>query len=141
METTKTCNYCGRICKNDNSLRQHEIRCKSNPCHIICYGNRGNMPKHIRAYYIKNIKLYNGDVLDITGSQLEEYMKVHTRCEICGKNLEESISSKSKYHPKRLCIDHNHDTSKFRGILCSRCNRQLGWYEKFSQEINDYLNK
>lgn len=25
------CQYCGRKCKNFNSLRQHEIRCKSNP--------------------------------------------------------------------------------------------------------------
>jgi len=25
------CQYCGRICKNLNSLRQHELRCKENP--------------------------------------------------------------------------------------------------------------
>ena len=25
------CRYCGKECKNDNSLRQHEIRCKENP--------------------------------------------------------------------------------------------------------------
>jgi len=25
------CKYCGRICKNLNSLRQHEIRCSNNP--------------------------------------------------------------------------------------------------------------
>ena len=30
---------------------------------------------------------------------------------------------------------------KFRGLLCSVCNRQLGWYEKYKNEIEDYLNK
>ena len=25
------CKYCGKPCKNINSLKQHEIRCKSNP--------------------------------------------------------------------------------------------------------------
>ena len=28
------CQYCGKICKNANSLIQHEIRCKYNPNHI-----------------------------------------------------------------------------------------------------------
>jgi len=27
----KICKFCERICKNDNSLKQHEIRCKNNP--------------------------------------------------------------------------------------------------------------
>lgn len=29
--STYTCKYCNKICKNKNSLAQHEIRCKSNP--------------------------------------------------------------------------------------------------------------
>ena len=29
-----TCKYCGKECKNLNSLRQHEIRCKENPDRI-----------------------------------------------------------------------------------------------------------
>lgn len=28
------CKYCGKICKNKNSLAQHEIRCKENPLRI-----------------------------------------------------------------------------------------------------------
>jgi len=29
------CKYCGRICKNTNSLAQHELRCKSNPVKYV----------------------------------------------------------------------------------------------------------
>lgn len=29
------CQYCGKECKNLNSLKQHECRCKQNPNHII----------------------------------------------------------------------------------------------------------
>lgn len=29
------CRYCGKECKNNNSLAQHEIRCKNNPNRII----------------------------------------------------------------------------------------------------------
>lgn len=28
------CRYCGKVCKNKNSLAQHEIRCKENPNRI-----------------------------------------------------------------------------------------------------------
>ena len=49
------CQYCGKKCKNLNSLRQHEIRCKENPNHIISCGNKGNMPKHIKSYYTKYV--------------------------------------------------------------------------------------
>ena len=33
------CQYCGKICKNTNSLKQHEIRCKMNPNKINVISN------------------------------------------------------------------------------------------------------
>ena len=38
------------------------------------------------------------------------------RCCICGSL-------------KNLCIDHNHKTKEVRGILCSNCNRGLGYFK------------
>ena len=43
--TPKNCKYCGKECKNKNSLIQHEIRCKLNPDKIDtsnCWGNKTN---------------------------------------------------------------------------------------------------
>lgn len=132
------CKYCGRKCKNKNALVQHEIRCKSNPEYIICYGNKGNMPKHFNK---TKVRLADGTQLNITRNELDEYRKTHLVCEICGKSIEEVVKWVSKYAPKNFCIDHDHKTLKFRGLLCSVCNRQLGWYEKNKDSIEKYLNK
>lgn len=41
MQKVKTyiCKYCGKVCKNNNSLAQHEIRCKENPNKIKIVSN------------------------------------------------------------------------------------------------------
>lgn len=135
------CKFCGKQLKNKNALVQHEIRCKENPNRIECYGNNGNMPKHTKKYLMSNVKLYNGDVLDITQEQLLEYHNTQLTCEICGKTLDECVKWNSKFAPKHFCIDHDHKTLKFRGLLCSVCNRQLGWYENNKENIERYLNK
>ena len=35
LPTSLDCQYCNKLCKNANSLRQHEIRCKNNPDKIV----------------------------------------------------------------------------------------------------------
>lgn len=40
--------------------------------------------------------------------------KSNGRCEICGIT------------PKKLVIDHDHETGKIRGLLCPQCNAGLG---------------
>lgn len=44
--------------------------------------------------------------------------KQNGRCAICG----------NPPRGKRLCIDHDHDSGRVRGLLCHRCNRAIGFF-------------
>ena len=56
---------------------------------------------------------------DITLDEYREMSKLQNhKCLICGRH-------KSEFK-KCLCVDHNHDTGKIRGLLCSNCNMALG---------------
>ena len=54
-------------------------------------------------------------------------------CAICGKP--------ECLFERKLGLDHDHNTGKWRGLLCSSCNTKLGWFEKNKKEILEYLNK
>tara|TARA_R100000458_G_C8243025_1_gene221557 strand:+ start:794 stop:1219 length:426 start_codon:yes stop_codon:yes gene_type:complete len=77
-------------------------------------------------------------VLRNYGITLEEYyVRISTSsvCEICGV-------AESKENP--LCYDHDHNTMKFRGVLCSKCNRSLGQLGDDLEGLNkaiSYLKK
>ena len=61
------------------------------------------------------------------GISLEEYNKILEEqsgvCAICGS----TEPDKSK---KYLSVDHDHETGKVRGLLCSYCNRGLGSFKE-----------
>jgi len=61
------------------------------------------------------------------GIDEEEYDKMFDRqngvCAICGKP-ESRLHSSGKV--TKLCVDHDHDTGRVRGLLCHRCNTVIG---------------
>lgn len=64
------------------------------------------------------------NVLGVTDAQFWElYRRQQGRCGICGKRLRTD-----RY--KAVATDHNHETGKIRGLLCSRCNLGLGHFEE-----------
>lgn len=46
MENLYICKYCGKVCKNKNSLAQHEIRCKENPNRLDMSGENNPFYGH-----------------------------------------------------------------------------------------------
>ena len=48
-------------------------------------------------------------------SEYEACMATSNVCQICGS-------------ADNLCYDHCHDTNKFRGVLCKKCNTGLGMF-------------
>lgn len=60
---------------------------------------------------------------------LSELIKQDYKCMVCNKTLT---------NPQ---VDHDHDTGKYRGILCVPCNNGLGIYEKKKHLFENYLEK
>ena len=69
------------------------------------------------------------------GLSLEDFDIMNEACEgfcmICGSEPNGRIS--------RLCVDHDHDDGRVRGLLCHGCNMRLGWFEKNRDQILEYL--
>jgi len=78
-------------------------------------------------------KFINSKLKSAYGITLEEYNQMldeqNNCCKICG-----GINNGRTLH-----VDHNHDTSKVRGLLCIKCNSHLGWYERNKNYIIKYL--
>ena len=57
------------------------------------------------------------------GMTLEQYTMMFKiqdgKCAICGRD------NNGRKHDVRLCIDHDHNTNKVRGLLCYSCNTML----------------
>ena len=74
-----------------------------------------------------------GITLDDYNERVEEQRGL---CLLCGKP--ETLVDKPTGKIKSLHVDHDHETGKVRGLLCGRCNRVLGIYEKFERDIGRY---
>jgi fructose-1,6-bisphosphatase len=68
------------------------------------------------------------------GITLAEYDQMledqHGICAICGGVNPDG---------KRLAVDHDHETGKVRGLLCTSCNTRLGFLEIHRDAIRQYL--
>lgn len=76
---------------------------------------RGNEAEYMRTRWLKHRYHLTLDEFDRILTKQKEC------CAICGKH-------QSKFK-KRLAVDHNHETGKIRGLLCSRCNMGLGFFQ------------
>ena len=69
----------------------------------------------------------------MTREEAEAAMKV-PECQICGVDL---IGRQGK---NGRVIDHDHDTGKVRGVLCSNCNRGLGHFKDNPEALRAAAN-
>ena len=75
-------------------------------------------PERRRSY---DLKRFFGISLEEYNTMLEQQDGV---CAICGQP--ETVLNRRTKQPQLLSVDHDHDTGKVRGLLCTRCNTAIG---------------
>lgn len=79
------------------------------------------------------------------GMTLEDFQliwdKQEGKCAVCGVAMCHAPPDSEKQHRKSntVSVDHNHETMQVRGLLCIRCNRAIGYAEKYLAAIVAYL--
>ena len=82
------CQYCGKVCKNKNSLVQHERLCKLNPNHQEHTGFQYGWSKGLNKNNNKTLKKISEKLL------LKNYKEfIPYQCEKCGKLVKENYGS------------------------------------------------
>lgn len=74
------CQYCGKQCKNLNSLKQHEIRCKKNTNAISVSGNKhgkNNLYEYILKVKSGEITTWNKGLTKDTDERVKKYGETH----------------------------------------------------------------
>ena len=111
---SKVCIYC----KVDKPITEYYKYAKmksgyANDCKD-CRNEYGK--KYRKDMVAKGIHQPAWNKLQEYGIGIEEYrecMATSDKCQACGSTI-------------KLCYDHDHDTGKFRGVLCGKCNTGIG---------------
>lgn len=129
--------------------KKRKERYWSNRAAAIAYAtqwNKDNPEKRKLAYTEDNRKRYWRDPLKAKalrlkrdyGITLEDFERMREEqkslCAICGNRRHDHLG-------RGLSVDHCHITGKVRGLLCPRCNGNLGYFEKYREQMLSYLDK
>ena len=136
---TKECNKCGVekpledfYFRKDQGKHRKECKVCQNETKKVY---RKNNPKEIQRR--RDQRMYN-----LTKSQLNLVENTDS-CELCGDDISGYVQHKNRKLRKK-CIDHDHNTGEFRGVLCKDCNTALGHFKDNKETIMNalkYLDK
>ncbi len=116
-----------KICKKGHKYSPDRKQC--NTCsHLNYLQKKDKVKEQRRAWDAANPEKVRGYLLKKYGITLDEYTRIlksqRYNCAIC--KLKETATTKAGKTMK-LAIDHCHTSGKIRGLLCSGCNRAIGY--------------
>lgn len=130
----KKCPKCN-VSKDTNDF--HKNRSTKDGFARICRDCKNSMARDRREKF--PLSKRESDLKRRYGMSLTEYDNLYEKqggvCAICS-NKETAIHSNTG-RKKMMSVDHCHKTGEIRGLLCSKCNRGIGY---FNDNI-DLLNK
>lgn len=94
---------------------------------------RAANPDKVRAYQLKHQPRAVAKKYGLTVDEVQAlFSKQRGKCGVCEKDL-------APWPSNRTHIDHDHDTGRVRGLLCSSCNRYEGWVRRNYAKLQQYL--
>lgn len=113
-----------------NRQKDPEIRERKNKARREMYAideeRRLKIVENTKRYYQEHPEVKARQRLAKYGLTTDEYKELYNnqngKCAICG-----SDGSNGKW--RKLYIDHNHESGKVRGLLCSNCNFAIGHFQ------------
>lgn len=115
--------------------------------------NRDKVNEAYRYYYQRKKEKY-GSFLNIqskcgrVGITVENYFKIleeqNNLCAICNEPETRKRKTEDGEGVAELCLDHCHETNKFRALLCHGCNTAIGQFKDNIELLESairYLNK
>lgn len=85
-----------------------------------------------KSYCAKCVKQHRLDLADVRKRRKQIIEDVFNECEICKVYYENT---------SKFCLDHNHITGSFRGVLCFPCNSGLGYAGDSVYRLEQLLQK
>jgi len=129
----RKCSNCGLEAHTDDGLKLFvKEECCKHGRRQLCYSCN---KKRVAKWQKKNLEKSRATKLEyrarktykITYKEYVERMATSDCCEICGSK-------------EQLGYDHCHDTMKFRGVLCNKCNRSIGQLGDTLESIQKVIN-
>ena len=105
--------YCNKVCARQRHRLNRRKGSAGHKRHLATQKKHYDSDKGRDTYYRRN---YGIGIEDYN----EAFAEQEGGCAICGTHQSELA--------KRLYVDHDHDTGKFRGLLCPPCNTGLGQF-------------
>lgn len=110
----KPCIECGEL----TFSQKEEPRCRTHAMRLRIK-RTGTVEEYRREHHLK--KKYGMTAVDFQN----EWDACNGLCSICETQMiMPEYSRGQKLHA--ACVDHDHDSGKFRGLLCNACNKAIG---------------